>query len=277
MKKIVLLIFSIIATFNLVAENQRSYLETKLSPCTEECFIFNNMPNLNMTDILFAELETCMDDFSKCYIGTGTYHNRKVFWKKSGNTISIDSTLRTFESTNTRYDTIKTVLNYNSLEVILDSSSNEIKYIWLNPLVKGELFPDLTLEQLDGEKISTKDFTNKIIVINWWQTTCGPCRAEIPGFNKLVEQYKDNPNVIFLAIADESKYRVKHYLSTHEFEYLQTVTSIEARRLFKGSYPKNIVINTSGIISYSSSGGHENMYRDIEKAINKFNYFVSWN
>ena len=289
MKKSILVIFSIMATFNLTAQNQVPYLEAKLIPCSGDCSILSNVSELKLTDIKIANLETGMEDLFQCYIGTCTYQDQEVFWTKFGGGFSFGTMLKKDESTNIYHDTIKHVFNGQSmmisLELILDPSNNELKYSWLNgngercdnltiipldnPLAKGKPFPDLTLEQLDGGKISTKDFANKIVVLNWWQVACAPCVAEMPGFNQLVEQYKDNPNIIFLAIGDDPKERIENCLSRHEFNYLQTIASKEARELFKNSYPKHIIINSSGIISYFATGGSKDMHHNIEKEINK--------
>ena len=46
--------------------------------------------------------------------------------------------------------------------------------------VVGELAPDFTLVNLDGENVSLSDFKGQPALINLWASWCGPCRIEIP-------------------------------------------------------------------------------------------------
>jgi thiol-disulfide isomerase/thioredoxin len=122
---------------------------------------------------------------------------------------------------------------------------------------------------LNGEKLSFNDLIGKTVVINWWATTCGPCIAEMPGFNKLVEQYKENPNVIFIAIAHDKKERVTKFLENKEFNYVQTMANEEALRIFGNGYPVNVILNSAGKICHYSTGGHPDRYLEIERIIEK--------
>lgn len=51
---------------------------------------------------------------------------------------------------------------------------------------------DFTLESVDGtKKVSLEDFKGKPVVINFWASWCGPCKEEMPLFEKTWKKYKD--------------------------------------------------------------------------------------
>lgn len=76
-------------------------------------------------------------------------------------------------------------------------------------LKKGGDAKDFTMQDAKGKNYSLKDFRGKMLVIDVWATWCGPCCAEIPHYEKLVEQFKGNKNVEFISISldnDKSKW-----------------------------------------------------------------------
>jgi cytochrome c biogenesis protein CcmG/thiol:disulfide interchange protein DsbE len=59
--------------------------------------------------------------------------------------------------------------------------------------------PDFTLNTFDGNAVHLSDLKGKIVVLNFWATWCGPCRAEAPELQALWQKYKDR-GVIFVGI-----------------------------------------------------------------------------
>ena len=66
--------------------------------------------------------------------------------------------------------------------------------------VELSLAKNFSLESLKGNgEISLEDFKGKPVVVNFWATWCGPCKQEIPFFEKIWREYKDK-GVIFIGI-----------------------------------------------------------------------------
>ncbi|MCK9283066.1 MAG: TlpA family protein disulfide reductase [Rhodocyclaceae bacterium] len=66
------------------------------------------------------------------------------------------------------------------------------------------------LKTLDGRPRSLADWRGKVLVVNFWATWCPPCRAEMPGFSRISEQYASK-GVQFLGIAIDDEAPVQAY------------------------------------------------------------------
>jgi thiol-disulfide isomerase/thioredoxin len=60
--------------------------------------------------------------------------------------------------------------------------------------------PAFALKDFDGNLVSLKDLKGKVVIVDFWATWCGPCKASFPGMQLAVNKYKDDPNVKFLFV-----------------------------------------------------------------------------
>jgi peroxiredoxin len=58
----------------------------------------------------------------------------------------------------------------------------QIPSIETNASVAGTQLPTATLEDNDGNSVSTADLVGQPLVINFWYSTCAPCKKELPDF-----------------------------------------------------------------------------------------------
>lgn len=63
-------------------------------------------------------------------------------------------------------------------------------------LVAEQAAPDFELKSLAGETIRLSDFKGKPVLLNFWATWCGPCRAEFPELQSAAVEYKDKVVII---------------------------------------------------------------------------------
>jgi thiol-disulfide isomerase/thioredoxin len=57
------------------------------------------------------------------------------------------------------------------------------------PIRIGELAPDFSLEDAQGKMHNLSDYRGKVVLLDFWATWCPPCRAAMPGVQKLHEKY----------------------------------------------------------------------------------------
>jgi len=58
--------------------------------------------------------------------------------------------------------------------------------------------PDFSVETADGETVRLSDFRGKPVVVNFWATWCGPCKSELPAFDRAYAEYGED--VVFLMV-----------------------------------------------------------------------------
>jgi thiol-disulfide isomerase/thioredoxin len=124
------------------------------------------------------------------------------------------------------------------------------------------------LTDLDNKKWNSNELKGKIIVINFWFTSCKPCIMEIPHLNKLVADNKDS--VIFLAPAPENETQVKKFLKKYSFEYNITPSSIDLIASMNiENFPTHLVVDKEGIVRQVFIGYAYDIKEKLQLEINK--------
>ncbi|MCS7303998.1 MAG: redoxin domain-containing protein [Thermoguttaceae bacterium] len=61
--------------------------------------------------------------------------------------------------------------------------------------------PDFKFTDLSGKPVTPKDLAGKVVYLDFWGPQCAPCRQMLPQLEKVFQKYKENPQVVFLAVS----------------------------------------------------------------------------
>lgn len=75
-----------------------------------------------------------------------------------------------------------------------------------------------TIKDMNGVDVKLASFKGKVILLNFWATWCGPCKAEIPGFVELQKQYPNDLVVLGLSVDDPVE-KLKPYATQYKINY----------------------------------------------------------
>jgi thiol-disulfide isomerase/thioredoxin len=105
--------------------------------------------------------------------------------------------------------------------------------------------PVFTAVDLDGRQISTASLRGKVVIVNFWATWCGPCRAEIPDLVALQAKYKDTLQVIGISEDEAGVDVVKRFAAEHGVNYPVVMMTPEIEKLFPGigALPTSFIVD----------------------------------
>lgn len=65
-----------------------------------------------------------------------------------------------------------------------------------------QLAPDFTVIDRDGKEVKLSDYKGKPIVLNFWASWCGPCKNEMPEFDKACKEYDGEIEFMMVNLTD---------------------------------------------------------------------------
>ncbi len=120
--------------------------------------------------------------------------------------------------------------------------------------------PDFTLSDLQGQKVSLSAYRGKVVLLNFWSTTCPPCVAEIPSLVSLQRELKGQGLVVLGIALDPTEKPVRELVSRLKVDYPTLMDS--AKDVYFDTYglfgqPVSVIVDRTGVVREKIIGGLE--------------------
>jgi thiol-disulfide isomerase/thioredoxin len=151
-----------------------------------------------------------------------------------------------YTSSKAKYDSVYQAVVFNNNTV--KERFNNLVQTQLGFPKLGVKVPAITLKDIDGKTVSLADYAGKTIIINFWAIWCGPCIAEFPNENKLVQQYKQKDLVVINICVDSDRERWQLISKRDKLQMINLFADNESYQGIKtkfniGALPRSILIN----------------------------------
>jgi len=160
----------------------------------------------------------------------------------------------------------------------LSTQSDEVPLGPANASALPETFLNHKLQGIDETTFRLADFTGKVIVINVWATWCGPCRREVPDYEKVRKEYTGR-EVEFIALTTEdpiaARAKVQKFARDFHFGFRIGWADRETARLLmngRNAVPQTLVLGTDGHVvtrwvGYSSQNSSDRLRAAINQGL----------
>ena len=122
----------------------------------------------------------------------------------------------------------------------------------------GKPAPNFSATDIDSNPISLKDYRGKVVLLDFWTTTCGPCIAEMPNMKKVYDAYKDVGFDVIGVNLDADEANLHEFLKACDLPWRQVFGGQESplKKLYHvRGVPSPWLIDKEGnVISYQARG-----------------------
>ncbi|WP_158826173.1 TlpA family protein disulfide reductase [Mucilaginibacter lacusdianchii] len=149
-------------------------------------------------------------------------------------------------------------------EVRADSIYWKIRVIDTLPTIRakwiGKQFPMANFTDMKGNKLSITDLQGKVLIINCWSVTCGPCVSEIPQLNRVADEsakrgilclaltYDKDQEITRFFKAEKLKEYIKMSRPEFKFRIIANQKPFLDHSLQVINYPTTFIVDRNGVI-----------------------------
>jgi peroxiredoxin len=120
-----------------------------------------------------------------------------------------------------------------------------------------DLSPDFALTTLEGESVTLDSLRGEVVLVNFWATWCPPCRVEMPGFERVYRDRRDDGFTIVAISTDRGGVdAVRDFLETRDLTFPVAMADAGMVRDFGDlrALPTSFLIDRQGRVRHEVSG-----------------------
>ncbi len=131
----------------------------------------------------------------------------------------------------------------------------------------GEQVSPFAYEDINGNLLKSESLIGKVIVLNFWSTSCAPCIKEMPQLNKLVEKMK-NKDIVFIGLASNTNKQKLQDSFLHKHKFLYQIVTINGNDYSINALPTHIIIDREQKVIGEYLGASDENLMKIESLLN---------
>lgn len=141
--------------------------------------------------------------------------------------------------------------------------------------VAQEIAPDFNLTDIDGIQFSLSDYTEKVVLLDFFATWCGPCISEIPHLKSLHEKFGEDLVIISISVSPSSDTveSLLRFRQEHEMNWIIARDTIGVSDKYGVQYiPTLVIVDQEGYIQHRHVGLTEEsvLHGEIVKIVPEF-------
>jgi thiol-disulfide isomerase/thioredoxin len=145
--------------------------------------------------------------------------------------------------------------------------------------------PEFKFVTLAGESVASQDLKRKVVVLDFWNSTCNPCKKSMPQMEKFYQNYKSDPRVAVYLVNSgwETIDKAKDFADTkrsgflffssgkkYDLPFAYDEGSATMKAFEFNSNPATIIIDAGFKIRIRHSGFIENFFEFLTKHVEQY-------
>ncbi|HVO80355.1 MAG TPA: TlpA disulfide reductase family protein [Terriglobales bacterium] len=127
-----------------------------------------------------------------------------------------------------------------------------LRYLAKPELARARMAPPFSVVTTDGQHISMDDLTGKVVLIDFWATWCGPCKAALPHMRDIVKKFQGQPLLVLSVSVDDDEAKWRKFIAENGMTWSQYFdggfTGPIARIFAVHAIPQTFTIDVDGVL-----------------------------